>query len=65
MDILTAVLFGTGISLIISAFVIAFIGKQMQKCIKIEDCFDRTVLESLKYLEERIDNLEIKEEEKC
>lgn len=55
MEILTAVLFSTGISLIINAFVIAFIGMQMQKYIEIENCFDRTVLESLKYLEEKTD----------
>lgn len=61
MEILTAVLFITGISLIISAFIIVFVGKQIQKWIEIENCFDRTVLESLEYLEEKIDNLKLKE----
>ena len=55
MDILTAVLFSTGISLIISAFVIAFMTKRMLDWIDIENKFDRQVVESLKYLEERIE----------
>lgn len=55
MEILTAVLFSIGISLIISAFVIAFIGKQMQEWIYIENKFDEQVIESLKYLEKKID----------
>ena len=61
MNILTAVLFSTGISLIISAFVIAFIGKQIQDEFYIEDKIDEQILKSLKYLEEKIDNLKMKE----
>lgn len=61
MEILTAVLFSIGISLIISAFVIVFIRKQIQDEFYIEDKIDEQILKSLKYLEEKIDNLEMKE----
>lgn len=61
MEILTAVLFSIGISLIISAFVIVFVRKQIQDEFYIEDKIDEQILKSLKYLEEKIDNLEMKE----
>lgn len=55
MEILTAVLFSTGISLIISAFAIEFIVKQMLEYIKTENKFDEYVVESINYLKEKID----------
>lgn len=50
MEILTAVLFSTGISLIISAFTMNYIFKQVIKRFKLEDEFDEFIAKKIEQI---------------